>query len=81
MEEITVQSDVSTLDCGELSAPDNGRVDTSFGQGLDDQAVYTCDTGYRLVGQKVRTCLAYGVWTTSAPTTCILWGKYMHIAL
>ena len=59
---------VAVVDCGTLNALANGQVShtgrTTFGQ----TAVYSCDTGYILVGGRTRTCQADGVWSGSEPT-------------
>ena len=58
----------SAVDCGTLNNPANGQVSytgrTTFGQ----TATYSCDAGYNLVGNSIRTCQATGVWSGSAPT-------------
>lgn len=55
-------------DCGGLSNPANGTVNTDGGTTFKCRAVYTCDTGYTLNGTKVRRCEAGGNWTNSEPT-------------
>lgn len=62
------------LDCGDLTDPANGDVDTSSGTGYLDVAAYTCIKGYELIGNDVRTCEADGNWSDSAPV-CIVYGK------
>ena len=55
------------VDCGPLPDPANGHVSTTrtiFGQ----TATYSCNTGYRLVGNSIRVCQATGSWSGSAPT-------------
>ena len=55
------------VDCGNLNASANGQVNlngTTFGQ----TAIYTCNTGYNLVGDSTRTCQATGNWSGSVPT-------------
>ena len=54
--------------CGSLSSPDNGNVIVS-GTGLGAEATYTCDTGYDMEGQNMRTCMnsADPQWSGSAP--------------
>ena len=66
------------VECGNLSHPDNGMVSLS-GIVLDSVATYTCDTGYDLVGNNDRTCLATGNWSGNEPT-CIE-GKYNFIVV
>ncbi len=59
---------ITAVDCGALSNPDNGTVDTSSGTTFMNTATYTCTAGYSLVGVSSRTCAADGDWTTAAPT-------------
>jgi len=51
------------MDCMRLPDPMNGRVtdNTAYGS----QANYTCNEGYRLVGDRYRTCQCG--WTGMAP--------------
>ena len=58
---------LTVKDCGPLSDPDNGIVDTSFGTTFGSRAAYTCDTGYKLFGSPLRTCGAFGLWTPTQP--------------
>ena len=58
---------LAAVDCNALTSPSNGQVshpDGTFGQ----NATYSCNTGYILVGDSTRTCQATGVWSGSAPT-------------
>ena len=55
------------MDCGNLTDPHNGQVNTS-GTKLEQTATYSCNTGYNLVGDSTRTCQARGEWSGSAPT-------------
>ena len=55
------------VDCGDLSAPANGRVDVSETT-FESIATYVCDAGYDLAGATSRTCLSSGSWSDSAPT-------------
>ena len=56
------------MDCGSLPDPANGRVDHTAGTSLGQTAIYSCNTGYNLVGDSTRTCQATGNWSGSAPT-------------
>ena len=61
----------AAIDCGNLADPEGGQV--TFTSGLDAIANYTCNEGYNLVGDAVRTCQANEEWTGAAPTcTCKL---------
>ena len=53
--------------CSELESPANGQVvvDTSSSQPI--QAHYSCDAGFTLVGNTIRTCLTTGAWTGAKP--------------
>ena len=54
-------------DCGPLSSPDNGEVDTGEGTRAGAQATYTCDLGFELFGESQRVCGRDGVWNGSQP--------------
>ena len=56
------------MDCGPLTDPANGQVDHTAGTTFGQTAIYSCNTGYNLVGDSTRTCQADGVWFGSAPT-------------
>ena len=62
------------VNCGDLTVPINGAVDTSSGTTYRETATYTCDTGYQLVGNMIRSCQANGEWSLSAPS-CRAKGK------
>lgn len=55
------------VDCGTLSPPANGAVETDGTRYLST-ATYACDVGHELVGGATRTCQADGRWSGSAPT-------------
>ncbi|XP_040823013.1 CUB and sushi domain-containing protein 1 [Ochotona curzoniae] len=57
------------ISCGSLSFPPNGNkigTLTVFGA----TAIFTCNTGYTLVGSHVRECLANGLWS-GTETRCL----------
>ena len=56
------------VDCGPLSNPQNGRVDTSRGTVLSSLAMYNCDIGYMLVGASWSVCGPDGIWAPRAPS-------------
>ena len=58
---------IAAVDCGPLTNPDNGQVDTPYGTTFRSTATYTCDTGYALSGSQSRSCGADGNWTSSEP--------------
>lgn len=55
-------------DCGPLSDPLNGMVDTSGGTTFTSVATYSCMVNYQLVGTSMRECGADGEWTDEEPT-------------
>ncbi|XP_064386353.1 sushi, von Willebrand factor type A, EGF and pentraxin domain-containing protein 1-like [Halichondria panicea] len=56
------------VNCGSLSYPSNGAVDTSAGTTYLQRATYTCNPGYTLTGGGMtRTCQATGLWSSSEP--------------
>lgn len=52
--------------CEELSDPTNGLV-TITGTVSNSLAIYSCNTGFNLVGRAVRTCMSNGEWSGEAP--------------
>ncbi|XP_036084876.1 CUB and sushi domain-containing protein 1 isoform X1 [Rousettus aegyptiacus] len=57
------------ISCGSLSCPPNGnKIGTLTTYGAT--AIFTCNTGYTLVGSHVRECLADGLWS-GAETRCL----------
>ena len=52
--------------CQNLSPPANGRVDISS---LEPETTvrYSCNVGFQLSGNRVRTCLESGLWSGQAP--------------
>ena len=59
---------ILTVDCGTLTDPTNGQVDHTAGTTVGQNATYSCNTGYNLVGDSTRTCQATGNWSGSVPT-------------
>ena len=57
----------TVVDCRDLTAPANGRVDHPDGTTFGETATYSCNTGYNLVGNSTRMCEAAGVWSGSEP--------------
>ncbi|XP_019508240.1 PREDICTED: CUB and sushi domain-containing protein 1 [Hipposideros armiger] len=57
------------ISCGSLAFPPNGnKIGTLTAYGAT--AIFTCNTGYTLVGSHVRECLANGLWS-GAETRCL----------
>ena len=52
--------------CMLLAAPANGRV-TQSGRGVGSSAIYTCVSGYQLVGASNRVCQPDGKWSGEKP--------------
>ena len=56
------------VDCGDLTDPTDGAVNTSSGTTFNMNATYSCNTGYNLNGTNTRTCQADRMWSGSDPT-------------
>ena len=76
---------ILTVDCGTLTDPADGSVNHTTGTTFGQNAPYSCDTGYNLVGNSTRTCQATGNWSESAPTcqgmllhSVYLWSFHEH---
>ena len=64
--------------CPPLPLPDGGSVDVS-GLTHGSTVAYTCNAGYRLIGDEIRECV-YGDWTGVAPNcTCMSMAHYFHV--
>ena len=59
---------LTAVNCGSLTDPANGQVNQTAGTTLGQTATYSCNTGYKLVGNSPRTCQATGNWSGSVPT-------------
>ena len=68
---------LTAVDCGNLTDPANGQVDHTAGT-FGQTAIYSCNTGYNLVGDSTRTCQATGEWSQSAPTCA---GMLLHMGI
>lgn len=65
---------LAVISCGSLSFPPNGnKIGTLTAYGAT--AIFTCNTGYTLVGSHVRECLANGLWSGSE-TRCL--GRFLR---
>ncbi|NXU82830.1 LYAM3 protein, partial [Xiphorhynchus elegans] len=56
--------------CPVLSAPDQGELNCSHQYGnftFGSTCVFSCQTGFALIGPESQECMATGVWTGSAP--------------
>ena len=65
----------SEIDCGVLINPANGEV-VAFVTTFNSTATYSCNTGYTLTGDDMRTCLETGLWSGSEPMCT---GKYISM--
>ncbi|XP_060565067.1 fibropellin-1-like isoform X2 [Ruditapes philippinarum] len=59
-------------DCGPLTDPENGQVLTVHGTTYNEEAEYSCNSGYQVNGVSTRTCEDDGRWSASDPTCEIL---------
>ena len=57
----------TVVNCGSLNDPENGKV-TVKDTFLGSVANYSCDPGYALIGDAMRTCLGDGTWFGNQPT-------------
>ena len=65
---------LTAVDCGNLTDPANGQVIHPGGTTFGQTATYSCNTGFNLVGDSTRTCLATGDWSGNAPICeCMLY--------
>ena len=65
-----VTSPFLVADCGPLTPPANGGVDTPSGTTSGSIALYSCDEGWILTGSSSSVCGCDGLWLTPAPPTC-----------
>ncbi|XP_038067159.1 sushi, von Willebrand factor type A, EGF and pentraxin domain-containing protein 1-like [Patiria miniata] len=54
------------IGCHDLPIPSHGAINGDD-QTYNKSVTYTCETGYRLLGKPVRTCLADGTWSGDFP--------------
>jgi len=60
---------LSVISCGDLPTPPNGnKIGTLTSYGAT--AIFSCNTGYTLVGSRVRECMANGLWS-GADVRCL----------
>ena len=58
---------LTAVNCGTLTNPANGQVSHTAGTTFGMTATYSCNTGYILVGNIIRTCLATRRWSGASP--------------
>ena len=68
-------SSITFLDCPSLLNPNQGSVSLSAGQSYASVATYSCDSGFKVVGDATRECQANGTWEGVDPT-CEPLGKF-----
>ena len=58
-----------TVNCSNLTDPNNGTANCSLGDdgvpSYEDTCSFTCNTGYELTGSDTRTCQSNGSWSGS----------------
>lgn len=69
-------TDVSDVDCGDLSNPANGIVTFNLTT-YWSPAIYSCNEGFELMGEEERRCLADDMWSGEAPT-CVEEGECLY---
>ena len=73
---------LTVVDCRSLNAPANGGVTYTSGTTFGNTTTYSCNTGYNLVGNSVRTCQATRNWSGSAPACQgMLVKDYFHMCI
>ena len=63
------------VDCGSLDPPMNGDVMLT-GTTFNEEAEYSCDSGYSLSGSANRRCMSNREWSGNNP---ICMSKYMYV--
>lgn len=58
----------AVVDCGPLTNPVDGMVDTAGGTTFGNEATYSCINNYELIGPPTRVCMQDGVWSETEPT-------------
>ena len=63
------------IPCDELPVPDNGNIMFSNTMLAGFEANYSCNAGYTLLGNSLRTCSSASTWSGSPPSCIALSGK------
>ena len=58
----------TAITCGQLSDPENGNVRQRRPAIVGSVALYVCNSGFRLDGQRTRVCQSDGSYSGQAPT-------------
>ena len=56
------------LECIDLNDPPNGEVTLPMERIVGSEATYTCNEGFSLSGNSVRSCQTDGQWSGGVPT-------------
>merc|ERR1719197_1946787 len=56
------------ITCGNLKAPEHGRISCSNRDRYDSKCSYECDTGYELIGAQKTVCQSDSKWSAPGPT-------------
>ena len=56
------------VDCGGLTAPENGEISITMTTRVMSTATYTCNPGFVLEGNSSRMCMSDAQWSGSDPT-------------
>ena len=67
------------VDCPSLNNITHGMVETPYGLSTGQNATYTCNHGYDIIGDRIRTCTENGNWSGSEPY-CQIKGKLSDIS-
>ena len=65
---LTLAADICVPGCIEKLSIENGKIEYELPQLQSLKAIFSCNYGYVLVGNKVRTCFLSFAWTGHAPT-------------
>ena len=53
----------TVVDCGPITNPSNGQVNTSNGTTFESVVTFSCNAGYMLSHQQMLMCGADGMWS------------------
>lgn len=69
---VTSTSNTIEIVCADLDELEGGMITYSSGsqnmRPLDSTAAYSCESGYKLIGQATRTCQDDETWSEQEPT-------------
>nr|XP_039271172.1 sushi, von Willebrand factor type A, EGF and pentraxin domain-containing protein 1-like [Styela clava] len=57
----------SRIQCPAYKAPDNGDMSCTLGNEYESECVFTCHSGYEMIGNPKTTCLHNKLWTNKRP--------------